>query len=515
MVVLAAALFTKNGKPLVSRQFVDISRARIEGLLAAFPKLMGTGKQHTFIETENVRYVYQPLENLYMLILTNKGSNILEDLETLHILAKLVPEISKSLDEREIIDKAFDLVFAFDEVIALGYKERVTLNQINTFLRMESQEELIHIMVQENRERIAREEANKRIAQMDRLRAERGKQSPGISYIPTQGIGSRGSPSGERSVSSEYGPADPFVIREESKSRYDSPPAQSESRGMQLKPKEATSQFLRAVAKEDHNVNVAPTKGGSSATVHKDPVVVELIEVVTAALSNDGTLNGSLQVQGVLSLMINDPKFAGVNFRFINFNDPNYVFRPHPNINKARFSKEGVVALKADNKNFPVGNALNILKWRFQTSNESKVPITVSCWPTDEGDGVTAVTLEYEFKEQNDGFALGDVCISIPIVGSQPEIAEVEGGICEFDVRNHALNWKIDLVDAENSSGSMEFRIPSGGDASGLFPIKISFISTSSFCPIELEEVVQKTGESVPYAFVKNLQTEDYVVNNK
>lgn len=75
---------------LVSRQFVDMSRIRIEGLLAAFPKLVGTGKQHTFVETENVRYVYQPIEALYLLLVTNKQSNILEDLDTLRLLSKLV-----------------------------------------------------------------------------------------------------------------------------------------------------------------------------------------------------------------------------------------------------------------------------------------------------------------------------------------------------------------------------------------------------------------------------------------
>ena len=75
---------------LVSRQFVDMSRIRIEGLLAAFPKLIGTGKQHTYVETENVRYVYQPIEALYLLLVTNKQSNILEDLETLRLLSKLV-----------------------------------------------------------------------------------------------------------------------------------------------------------------------------------------------------------------------------------------------------------------------------------------------------------------------------------------------------------------------------------------------------------------------------------------
>ena len=46
-----------------------MTRARVEGLLAALPKLAGGGggpggaqKQHTVVETENVRYLYQPLE---------------------------------------------------------------------------------------------------------------------------------------------------------------------------------------------------------------------------------------------------------------------------------------------------------------------------------------------------------------------------------------------------------------------------------------------------------------------
>lgn len=57
--VLSGAICTKNGKALMARQFVEMSRIRIEGLLAAFPKLLGSGgeKQHTFIETDTVRCV--------------------------------------------------------------------------------------------------------------------------------------------------------------------------------------------------------------------------------------------------------------------------------------------------------------------------------------------------------------------------------------------------------------------------------------------------------------------------
>lgn len=47
------------------------------------------------------------------------------------------------MEESEIVDQAFSLIFAFDEVVALGYRENVNLAQIRTYTEMDSHEEKV------------------------------------------------------------------------------------------------------------------------------------------------------------------------------------------------------------------------------------------------------------------------------------------------------------------------------------------------------------------------------------
>lgn len=53
------------------------------------------------------------------------------------------------LEESEISEHCFDLIFAFDEIVALGYRENVNLAQIRTFTEMESHEEKVFRAVRE------------------------------------------------------------------------------------------------------------------------------------------------------------------------------------------------------------------------------------------------------------------------------------------------------------------------------------------------------------------------------
>lgn len=87
------------------------------------------------------------VQGLYLLLITNRQSNILEDLDTLRLLAKLVPEFAQSLDDDTVVRQAFELVSAFDEVISLGHKENISVSQVKQNCEMESHEEKLHKMI--------------------------------------------------------------------------------------------------------------------------------------------------------------------------------------------------------------------------------------------------------------------------------------------------------------------------------------------------------------------------------
>ena len=112
-----------------------------------FQNFIPANTQHTSVETAEVRYVYQLLEDLYIVLITNKASNILQDIETLHLFARVVSDLCRSADQREIAKNSFELLGAFDEIVSLGYREQVNLMQVRSILEMESHEEKIQEII--------------------------------------------------------------------------------------------------------------------------------------------------------------------------------------------------------------------------------------------------------------------------------------------------------------------------------------------------------------------------------
>ena len=51
-------------------------------------------------------------------------------------------------------------------------------------------------------------------------------------------------------------------------------------------------------------------------------------------------------------------------------------FKTHPTVDKKLYSKDSVIALKDLSKSFPPGQDVGVLKWRFQTTDDSEIPLT-------------------------------------------------------------------------------------------------------------------------------------------
>uniref|UniRef100_A0A8C9TZY3 Coatomer subunit delta n=1 Tax=Scleropages formosus TaxID=113540 RepID=A0A8C9TZY3_SCLFO len=489
-VLLAAAVCTKAGKAIVSRQFVEMTRTRIEGLLAAFPKLMNTGKQHTFVETESVRYVYQPLEKLYMVLITTKNSNILEDLETLRLFSRVIPEYCR--------------------IVALGYRENVNLAQIRTFTEMDSHEEKVFRAVRETQEREAKAEMRRKAKELQQARrdAERsGKKAPGFG-----GFGS----SGMTSSNSATIITDTLIEPEKPKvaSAPARPSAPSKALKLGARGKEVDD-FVDKLKSEGENIMVpsAGKRPSEASKVLAPPVNTESVhmrieEKISLTCGRDGGLQ-NMEVLGMITLRVADEKNGRIRLHVNNNDKKGIQLQTHPNVDKKLFTTESVISLKNPDKSFPLHNDVGVLKWRLQTTDESLIPLTINCWPSESGTGCD-VNIEYELQEE--GLELNDVVIAIPVpsgVGA-PVIGDLDGEY-RHDGRRNILEWCLPVIDVKNKTGSLEFSV--AGQPSDFFPIQVSFVSKSNYCDIQVTKVAQVDGDSpVRFSMETSLVVDKYEI---
>jgi coatomer subunit delta len=555
---LSASVCTRQGKALVSRQFVEMNRLRVEGLLAAFPKLVGTGKtQHTFIETDTVRYVYQPLENhIYLLLITTKASNIVEDLGTLRLLAKVVPDVAGGLMEHAINEHAFDLLFAFDEVLtAGGYKDEGTsLPAIRTNLLMDSHEEKIFLALKESKESQAKETMRQqaktiqeRHLQQMRQNFVQGGAAAGGASSGMPGFGGGGyNPNASSSIfdmnaqydqqqqQNQYGgnsnnPYDNLYGAAQNQAAVPEAPKVLAKSGMKLGgaggPGGKKDSLMAAMAAEDNlfplamgggaKAGIKPGGGAfdlgsavpkNAAALPSTPVSLIVEEKISVSMNREGAVE-SCEVKGTLTFTANTE--AGV-LSLVTVNKgqlpDKFNFATHPKVDKKAYEQKGVLSLKGD-KGFPVGRPVGILRWSY--SGDDAAPLTINCWPENEGSGTIQVNIEMELTRSD--VTLYDVNILLPLGTTDAPVVNEIDGVYKHDPRNGMMCWHFDQVDAKtHNTASMEFNI-SGSDTDAFFPVQIGFRSETLLCPLQVVSVTNaSTGAPIPSQTTKSFVPETY-----
>lgn len=431
-----------------------------------------------------------------MVLITNRQSNILQDISTLHLFAQIVTNTCRTCNEAEIVRYAFELIGAFDEVCSLGYRENLTLPQIKNYLEMDSHEEKIQEIIEKNKELEANEERKRRAKQLEQQRKEmqkRGAQSGGFGSSGYSSVSSR--PTYEAPVT---------VTAPAFESKLSKTASAPRGKGLALGKKSKQSDLFEAVRGEAEAAPLmsVPQAAAEPETVERhvptDAIHVKIAESLIAKANRDGGIE-SLEVKGDLTLLISDRENGQVKILcgVENSKIPGLQMKTHPNVDKAQWANSNTLGLRDPSKSFPIDTSIGVLRWRHTTvPNDFSLPITVTCWPN-VGSGTCDVTVEIEHS----GPALSDVVISIPLLNDQdPQIGEstISDSTVHVNTGSSNLEWTISSLggsDGGESSGSLEFSC-AADEADEFFPINVTYQTTETVCGLEVSDVQAATSAS-------------------
>ncbi|CAN3377255.1 hypothetical protein DIURU_003494 [Diutina rugosa] len=532
MAVLAASICTRGGKPLLSRQFRDVSQDRITSLLANFPALISdASSQHTTVEDDEVRYVYQPIEELYVVLITSKNSNILADIDTLHLFVSTVSTMLRQVDDREVFDNAFELISAFDEIVNLGFKENLTLSQVQQFLEMDSHEEKIQEIIERNKELEAAEERKRKAKEIQRR--ELAKRS-----TESQMAGISGAYGGYSSPAPTYQSApivEPMTSEQPTTSKFGSKIARGPSKGgLQLGKKNGRSLASSAPAAPDaqpllsasqpvpRHQQAAPSSPVTPSTpkIANEGILLTINEKISAQLSREGSVD-QVEIKGDLQLRINNPEYS--HAKILLKTDPKVQYKTHPNVNKQLFAKEQVIS----SKEFPSNDrSIGVLRWRVVGKDDSSdlVPLLVTAWVSVD-DNIAHITLEYEVPSQFAESLLQssslDAAIQVPVAGDVN--LESEDSRVSYEVSTEGVKFTLPTIDVDHLSGSFEFSLSNVSDEDQVFPMSVD-LAVNNTAAVESDQSLGKLSvvdvvtnnedeESLPFDLHVHVQSENYHIN--
>lgn len=532
MVVLAASICTRGGKALLLRQFRDLSKDRITELLSNFPSLILQGSLQTTVEDESVRYVFQPLEEFYIVLITNKSSNILQDIDTLHLFGLAVSSLLRTVEEREVFDNAFELLSAFDEIINLGYKENTTLSQIQTFLSMESHEEKIHDIIERNKVVEANEEKKRKAKDIQRreLAMKEGRkiiddlhshgfQQPPVATYPTTSIESQY----EEQASLLRQPVAPrgggLQLGSKKPLQFKAPAAAAAGAA-------ASARHLGSTTSPAAAPVQSPLPAPSVPKIPNNGILITITEKVNAQLSRDGAVL-SLETKGDLQLRINKEELS--RSKILLKKGTGVQYKPHPNVDKQLFNSQSIVGLKDSSKLFPLNDmGISVLKWRASGGKDdlSFVPLVFTVWVNADESGSAQVTLEYELNaqmaEQYAGLSIKSFKVLVPV--SSDDIVLGDGDNVSYEIADYGVVFTVEvpLMDELAQGGSFEFTV--GADEESLFPLQVQFEASSeeslagdaevALGKVSVLDVVSTSQDEdlLPFDVRYNVATEDYQV---
>lgn len=268
--------------------------------------------------------------------------------------------------------------------------------------------------------------------------------------------------------------------------------------------------------------SAVPSSGLASGAVASvvaalaDQVTVSLEEKLILQLERDGGL-AAMEVKGTAFVQCLSAEAARVQVRLRKEDSDGFQFQTHPNMDKAVFASEGVLVSRNRARDFPLGERLGLLRWKKASRDEGDVPLAITCWPDELGNGTMQVNLEYTLQGRGRAIGFSNVVIAIPLgTTDAPSVSHADGSVTH-DAKAETLLWHVDAITAAAPSGSLEFTVR-GRSGDVFFPVRVSLESAATMASVEVlgidsfAEDGNPTGRPVRYSVHSGLSVEEFVI---
>ncbi|GIX64660.1 coatomer delta subunit, putative [Babesia caballi] len=407
---------------------------------------MLSGGDHTFVESEENRFVYQPLDEYYVFIMTPLESNIVRDIGVVKTLAEIVQTVVQSdLNEQTIWQNVYQLVFHMDELITNNQPEDVTLEQMKEFILMESKEEEKHKQLQTSKEKEEKERRRQIAAQLEKRHE--------LEHRLLEPSGGAGAYAGQAMADGRGQTAADVAIAGIKQS------IQRAAVGVSPLSLDAMRHAYAPKASEGEEGAVADAEA---------PAVVQVNEACNGSIQLEGDID-VLNVQGelVVTAFEESARMAALEIS----SNRDIKMRYHPSVDKQMAAKNRI-ELQSAQQGHKIGQSTSLVKWRHKTSDEvgpgdgggalraqAYFPMVVSCW-TNTNAGKTTVTVEI----QNVSETVVDE-MNFQVMDSRYNQTVVNANELGVVQRNaDSVNWVIQGLQPEET-GKFEFTAQGNIDA--------------------------------------------------
>ncbi|CDR95041.1 coatamer delta subunit containing protein,putative [Babesia bigemina] len=373
MNIISTGIASKK-RVLLSRQHCDVKKGDLETGLSNFNRLLEKQKgDHTFVETEKCRFVYQPVDEYYVFVMTSLDSNIVRDIGVVKTLAEILQVVVQpKINEEAIQENLFELIFYMDELISNNKPEDLTLDQIKEYILMDSQEEKKHNMIQTTKEKEEKERRKQIAAKLEKRKQLDHNFMDSITEMPAF----------TAQPVDEYKSAAPM-------SETVTTPS-----GMRLSIQRPTTGMsplgLNAMrhspaprsARDEESINILDAEA---------PAVIQIIESCSGNIHLEGDID-VLNIQGELVMTAFEDSARSAALEVSGNSE--IKMRYHPSLDKQMASKN-IIEQQSAQQTYNIGHSTALVKWRHKTSEEQYFPISLSCWPNTNA-GETTVTVEMQ-----------------------------------------------------------------------------------------------------------------------